>query len=107
VNKHWVRQGEWFESYTFTPDKNFLKAREISCYNPITQQIETFSDTLIARWDIQENCIVFKPSGVNDVKAQPTDWKVMNITDSVLEVKFVADADNTYILPTIFNVTPR
>ncbi len=67
VNKHWVRQSEWFESYTFTPDKNFLKARTISSYNPINQQIETFSDTLIARWDIQGNCIVFKPSGVNDV----------------------------------------
>jgi len=97
VNKTWVADRIEYESYSFYEDNSYMKIREIFMVDTSTAQMTRKYDTINSFWNLKENIIIFSSSpGAESI--EPTDWNIIQLNDTLLEVKYVSDMENPYIL---------
>ena len=96
VNKNWIADRISFESYTFYEDNSYTKIREISVVDTSTLEMTSIYDTVNSFWNLKDNIIIFSNSP-NIESIEPTDWHIIQLNDTLLEVKYISDMENPYI----------
>lgn len=96
VNKKWIADRIDYESYNFYEDYTYMKIKEIFMVDTSTMQMIRKYDTINSFWNLKDNIIIFSSSSSAE-GIKPTDWNIIELNDTLLEVKYVSDMENPYI----------
>jgi len=99
IDKEWVLQNGIECSYNFSANGEYRYIMRVAAFNPETNEVTSFNDTTWAFWKLRSNIVMFSESNSFSENISPVDWNIIQLNDNLLEIKFVADMENPYIIP--------
>ncbi len=103
INKEWFATNQVEASYIFFENDECLIIRKYGTVIPGTYIVTPHYDSTFAYWHLKNNTIFFSESKTfSNKKPDPLDWHIVELHDTLLRVKLVAEKDNPYIVPFTF-----